>query len=150
MYFEDTVTYFDKIVMFSHREANRCTEIYPAIIVVKWGLNALSLYCRTQNTLFRYYLLCWGFFTLNSNKFRMVYKVDGNSQLDSRDWSMYSNILKQNFQLHISFINNFSKPRYTSFECSKASRPASKFWYVKTTLRLRYACNVFCIQWMCA
>ena len=33
-------------------------------------------------------------FTLNSNKFRMVYKVDGNPQLDSRDWSMYSNILK--------------------------------------------------------
>ena len=24
----------------------------------------------------------------------MVYKVDGNPQLDSRDWSMYSNILK--------------------------------------------------------
>ena len=33
-------------------------------------------------------------FTLNSNKFRMVYKVDGNPQLDSRDWSMYSNIFK--------------------------------------------------------
>ena len=32
--------------------------------------------------------------TLNSNKFRMVYKVDGNPQLDSRDWSMYSNIFK--------------------------------------------------------
>ena len=24
----------------------------------------------------------------------MVYKVDGNPQLDSRDWNMYSNILK--------------------------------------------------------
>ena len=24
----------------------------------------------------------------------MVYKVDGNPQLDSRDWSMYTNILK--------------------------------------------------------
>ena len=24
----------------------------------------------------------------------MVHKVDGNPQLDSRDWSMYSNILK--------------------------------------------------------
>ena len=36
VYFEDTVTYFDKIVMFSHRgEANRYTEIYPAIIVLK-------------------------------------------------------------------------------------------------------------------
>ena len=36
VYFEDTVTYFDKIVMFSHRrEANRYIEIYPAIIVLK-------------------------------------------------------------------------------------------------------------------
>ena len=40
VYFEDTVTYFDKIVMFSHRGgggggANRYTEIYPAIIVLK-------------------------------------------------------------------------------------------------------------------
>ena len=31
---------------------------------------------------------------MNSNKFRMVYKVDGNPQLDSSDWSIYSNILK--------------------------------------------------------
>ena len=36
VYFEDTVTYFDKIVMFSHRgEANRYIEIYPALIVLK-------------------------------------------------------------------------------------------------------------------
>ena len=36
VYFEGTVTYFDKIVMFSHRgEANRYIEIYPAIIVIK-------------------------------------------------------------------------------------------------------------------
>ena len=27
----------------------------------------------------------------------MVYKVDGNPQLDSRDWSMYSNILEARF-----------------------------------------------------
>ena len=33
-------------------------------------------------------------FILNSNKFRMVYKVDGNPQLDFCDWSTYSNILK--------------------------------------------------------
>ena len=32
---------------------------------------------------------------MNSNKFRMVYKVDGNPQLGSRDWSMYSNILNR-------------------------------------------------------
>ena len=30
-------------------------------------------------------------FALTSNKFRIVCKVDGNPQLDSRDWSMYSN-----------------------------------------------------------
>ena len=48
----------------------------------------LSLHSGTQNTLFRYDLLCRGYFTLNSNKFRMVYNVDGNPQLDSRDWSM--------------------------------------------------------------
>ena len=36
VYFEDTVIYFDKIVMFSHREeANRYIEVYPAIIVLK-------------------------------------------------------------------------------------------------------------------
>ena len=54
----------------------------------------LSLYCRTQNTLFHFYLLVEDLFTLTSNKFRMIYKVDGDPQLDSRDWSMYSNILK--------------------------------------------------------
>ena len=36
VYFEDTVTYFDKIVMFSHRgEGNRYIKIYIAIIVLK-------------------------------------------------------------------------------------------------------------------
>ena len=52
----------------------------------------LSLYCRTQNT---FVIICSAedLLTLNSNKFRMVYKVDGNPQLDSRDWGMYSNIL---------------------------------------------------------
>ena len=44
--------------------------------------------------------------TLNSNKFWMVYKVDGNPQLDSRDWSMYSNIL--NVALLITFKNNLN------------------------------------------
>ena len=57
----------------------------------------LSLCCRTQNTLFRYYCSAEDLFTLNSSKFRMVCKVDGNPQLDSRDWSMYSNILKTEF-----------------------------------------------------
>ena len=53
----------------------------------------LSLYCRTQNTLFRFICSAEDLFTLTSNKFRMIYKVDGNLQLDSCDWSMYSNIL---------------------------------------------------------
>ena len=44
VYFEDTVTYFDKIGMFSHRgEENRYIEIYPAIIVLKSSLNALFI-----------------------------------------------------------------------------------------------------------
>ena len=54
----------------------------------------LSLCCRSQNTLFLIICSAEDLFTLNCNKFRMVYKVDGNPQLDSRDWSMYSNILK--------------------------------------------------------
>ena len=54
-----------------------------------------SLYCRTQYTLF-FVIICSDedLLTLNSNKVRMVYKVDGNPQLGSHDWSMYSNILK--------------------------------------------------------
>ena len=35
VYFEDTVTHFDEIVMFFHRgEANRYIEIYLAVISV--------------------------------------------------------------------------------------------------------------------
>ena len=53
-----------------------------------------SLYTAKLNTLY-FVIICSveDLFTLNGNKFRMVYKVDGNPQLDSRDWSMYSNIL---------------------------------------------------------
>ena len=53
-----------------------------------------SLYTAELKTL--YFVICSAedLFTLNSNKFRMVYKVDGNPQLDTCDWSMYSNILK--------------------------------------------------------
>ena len=54
----------------------------------------LSLYCRTQTLYFVIICSAKDIVPLNSNKFRMVYKVDGNPQLDSRDWSMYSNILK--------------------------------------------------------
>ena len=51
----------------------------------------LSLYCRNQSTLV---FICSAedLFSLTSNKFRMVCKLDGNPLLDSRDWSMYSNI----------------------------------------------------------
>ena len=54
----------------------------------------LSLYCRNKKLYFVFIFSAEGLFTSISNKFRMVYKVDGNSQLHSRDWSMYSNILK--------------------------------------------------------
>ena len=42
-----------------------------------------------------YFVICYAedLFTLNSNTFRMVYKVDGNPQVDTCDWSVYSNIL---------------------------------------------------------
>ena len=53
----------------------------------------LSLCCRSQNTLFRFIYSAVNVFTLTNNKFKMVKIVDGNPQLDSRDWSMYSNIL---------------------------------------------------------
>ena len=48
----------------------------------------LYLYCRFD------LIALLRTFTLNSNKFRMVHKVDGNPQLDPRDWSMYKHILK--------------------------------------------------------
>ena len=54
----------------------------------------LSLYCRTQTLCFVIICSAEDLLTLNSDKFRMVHKVDGNPQFDSRDWSMYSNILK--------------------------------------------------------
>ena len=41
----------------------------------------LSLYCRTQNTLFVIICSAEDLLTLNSNKFRMVYIVDGNPSL---------------------------------------------------------------------
>ena len=94
MYFEDTVTYFDKIIMFSHcGEANRYTEIYPALIVLKWGLNALFILPKSKHFISFLISLLMIYLHLTSNKFGMVCKVDGNLQLDSRDWSLYSNIL---------------------------------------------------------
>ena len=56
----------------------------------------LSLCFRNQNILFRFHLLCQGSakgFSLTSNKFRMVYKVHGNPQPDSRDWSILKTLI---------------------------------------------------------
>ena len=55
-------------------------------------------------------------FILNSNKFRMVYKVDGNPQFDSRDWSMYSNILNfvSYIQLPSVLIREFNSKTFLS------------------------------------
>ena len=53
----------------------------------------LSLYRRNQNTLICFSCFAEDLFKLISSKFRMVCKVDGNLQLDSRDWSMYSSSL---------------------------------------------------------
>ena len=98
VYFEDTVTYFDKIVMFSHRgEANRYIEIYPAIIVLKWGLNAL-FYTAELKTLY-FVIICSAEGLLMISHWTVInsewsIKEMGIPQLDSRDWSMYSNILK--------------------------------------------------------
>ena len=54
-----------------------------------------SLYTAEIKTLY-FVFNCFAedLFKLISNKFRMVCKVDGNLQLDARDWSMYSRILK--------------------------------------------------------
>ena len=55
----------------------------------------LSLYCRTQYTLFFVIISSdEDLLTLNSNKVRMVHKVDGTPQLGSHDWRMFSNIFK--------------------------------------------------------
>ena len=76
-------------------EADRYIETYPAIIVLKWGLNALFILPNSKHS-------AEDLFTLTSNTFRMVYKVDGNPQLNSRDWSMYSNVIK------ILFFNEYN------------------------------------------
>ena len=68
VYFEDTVTDSDKIVMSSHRgEANRYIEIYPV-------RSQCSLYTAKLKTLY-FVIICSvaDLLTLNSNKFRMVY-----------------------------------------------------------------------------
>ena len=53
-----------------------------------------SLYTAELKTLYFVFICSVAdLFTLTSNKFRMVYKLDGNPQFDLRDWSMYLNIL---------------------------------------------------------
>ena len=50
------------------------TEIYPAVVVIKWDFNAISVL------------------------FKLTSKVDMDPHLDSPDSSMYSNILKEKNQ----------------------------------------------------
>ena len=73
----------------------------------------LSLYCRTQNTCFVIICSAEDLLTLNSNKLRMVCKVDGNPQLDSRDWSMYSNILNSKFDGDCQLLCSDIAPTFT-------------------------------------
>ena len=56
-YFEDTVTYFDKIVMFSHRGKQIDIKIYVAIIVLKRGLDALFILLNSKHFISLFALL---------------------------------------------------------------------------------------------
>ena len=76
--------------MFSHLYI----EISLAIIFFKWGLNSLFILPKSKHFYFVLNCLAENLLKLISKKFRMVCKVDGNLQLDLRDWSMYSRILK--------------------------------------------------------
>ena len=60
----------------------------------------------------------------------MVYKVGGNPQLDSRDWSMYSNILNMG---QLSFI----------FRCRKSNQNVnnSKLFNVNNEFNVRNVRN---------
>ena len=74
-----------------------------------------SLYCRTQNALSCYYCSAEDLFILNSHKFRMVYKVDGNPQFNSCDWSMYSNILNRSdfWSSALDLLGGLQRPQTT-------------------------------------
>ena len=78
MYFEDTVTYFDIIVMFSPGKKIEKSKFIQLLYTAKFKTLYFVFLCSAEDL-----------FTLISDKFRMVYKVDGNPQLDSHDWSMY-------------------------------------------------------------
>ena len=54
----------------------------------------LSLYFEITTLYFVFNCFAEDLFTLTSNKFRKVCDVDGDPQLDSRDWSMHSDILE--------------------------------------------------------
>ena len=49
MYFEDAVTYFDKIIMFSHKEKQTDRLKFIAIIVLKWGPNSLFILPKSEH-----------------------------------------------------------------------------------------------------
>ena len=56
------------------------------------------------------YFFAGDLFTLTSNKFRMVCKVDGNPQLDSGAWSLYVDILKERHVVSIVFWSDIGLP----------------------------------------
>ena len=64
--------------------------MYPAIIVLKSDLNVVFILSKSKHLISFSFALLRIFYV---DKFSMVYKEDGNPQLDSRDWSMDSNIL---------------------------------------------------------
>ena len=68
--------------------------MYLAITVLKLVGSSFSFYTAEIKTLYLgFNCLAEDLFKLISDKFRMVCKVDGNLQLDSSDWSMYSSSL---------------------------------------------------------
>ena len=93
-YFEDTVTYFLKIVLFFHRGKQisiRSLSSYNCFQVRHW-----CSFCTANLRILRFVSIfsAENLFTLSSINFRMVYEVYDYPQLVSRHWSMSSNILK--------------------------------------------------------
>ena len=64
------------------------------MIVLRWVGSSFSLYTAEIKTLYLVFnCSAEDLFKLISDKFRIICEVDGNLQLDSRDWSMYSSSL---------------------------------------------------------
>ena len=81
MYFEDAETYFDKIVMLSHKEKQINTLKFLIYNCSQVG-SYFSLHTAEIRTLhFVFNCLAEDLFKLISDKFRMVCEVDGTSSL---------------------------------------------------------------------